>query len=86
MIHELADLSSSEGTTPYQRSPRWLPHQQSSLGEGSPEEVLVRLHSDEGLADDNKVDDTQHPPARLLLQQKRPLLGKGSQHHLIYVG
>ena len=45
----------------------------------------MRLHPDEGLADGDKADDMQHPLVHHLLRQKQPLLGKGGQHHLIYI-
>ena len=85
-LYELADLSSCKGENPHRRSPRWLPHRQGSPGEDSPEEVYVQLHPNKGIVDGDKAGDVQHPLVRLLLRWKRPLLGEGGQHHLIYVG
>ena len=85
-LHELADLSSYKGEGPHQCSPGRLPHRQGSPGEDLSEDVPVRLHLDEDLANDDKADDAQHPLVRLLLLWKRPLLGEGGRHHLIYVG
>ena len=85
-LHELADLSGCKGETPHRRSPTWLPYQQGSSREDSPEEAPIWVHPSEGLVDDDKADDTQHPPVRLLLRWKWPLLSEGGQHHLIYVG
>ena len=50
-LYELAYLSSCKGETLHQLSPEWLPLQQNSPGEDSPEGVHVRLHPDEGHAD-----------------------------------
>ena len=79
-------MSSYKGATPYRCSPTWLPHQQGLSGEDSPKEAPVRVHPGEGLADNDKADDAQHPLVRLLRWWKWPLLGEGGQHHLIYVG
>ena len=43
-------------------------------------------HQRKATTNDSKTNDAQHPLVHLLLQWRRPLLGKGSQHHLIYVG
>ena len=67
-LYELADLSGCKGETPHRRSPRRLPHRQGSPREDSPEEAYVWLHLDEGLIDDGKTDDAQHPLVRLLLR------------------
>ena len=42
---------------PNRRGPRWLPLRQGSPGEDPPEEVHMRLHPEEGLADGDEAGD-----------------------------
>ena len=85
-LYELTNLSSCKGETSHQRSPKRLPLRQDSPKEDSLEGVHMRLYPDESLADGDEADDVQYPPVRHLLRRKQPLLGKGGQHYLIYVG
>ena len=85
-LYELANMSSYKGETSHWRSPERLPLRQGSPGEDSAEGVHIWLHPNESLADGDEADDVRHPPVRHLLRRNQPLLCKGSQHHLIYIG
>jgi len=85
-LYELANLSSCKGKTSHRCSPKRLPLRQGSPEEDSPEGVHVRLHPDETLVDGDEAGDVRHPLVCHLLRWNQPLLGKGGQHHLIYVG
>ena len=67
-LYELACLISCKGETPHQRSPERLPLRQDSPGEDLSEGVHVRLHPEEGLADGDEANNTQHPSRIKALQ------------------
>jgi len=70
---------SSAGRNPHWCDLGWIPHRQGSPREQPPEEIRVRLHPEESLADGDEAGNVQHPSQIKVLQLQTPLIEEPTQ-------
>ena len=63
-----------QGKTPHRRGLDRVSHRQGSPGEQRPEEIHMRLHPKESLADGDEASNVQHPHRIKVLQLQTPLI------------